>query len=382
MQDQTTATPPETEIMFDIRYKKQNISVTKTRLFQLALTGELLPDDVISVAGKKIFADSVEGIVFDNKPIGTIVPTPPSTSYGLAQPAVEPPVAPVTTSGKKKKTTWYYYDEAGNKIGPFTNRQFKNLAAEGVINPETRIENEEGQSTLAKRASALRFAAPAGIAPSPFGTNEPVVQIAREALATATAHRTKSVLDEIGEHLDSPVRQSNAWLREKYARHKIVVLSSAVAIVCLLGIVTLFASGFFQKSPQGIIRITGTLTLDGHPVSGVSVYLHPRDEGGESARGRTDARGRFTVTTGRHPFGTGAREGEYDVTFTREERNASGQTEYIIPQRYQDTTTSGLDAIRVEARGTRHFTFDLESEESVVMPDELDSQHGGRRGHE
>ena len=132
---------PESEILFDISYKNQNISATKTRRFQLALTGELLPDDV---AGTKIFADSVEGIVF-------------SGDLSLAPPV---PIS-LTDSAIKRKKCWYYRDVIGARVGPVTSRELKELAKQGVITPETLIENVDGKSGLARKVKGLVFPSPA-----------------------------------------------------------------------------------------------------------------------------------------------------------------------------------------------------------------------------
>ena len=70
----------EAEIMFEVRHKGQNVSVTKQRLFDMARKGAVLPDDVISVAGTKVFADSIQGIVF-----GKESPASPETTSSERQ---------------------------------------------------------------------------------------------------------------------------------------------------------------------------------------------------------------------------------------------------------------------------------------------------------
>jgi len=55
-------------------------------------------------------------------------------------------------------STWYYYDNNGQKQGPMTSGQLKELAEQGMITPETIIENEEGKSASANNVEGLIFA--------------------------------------------------------------------------------------------------------------------------------------------------------------------------------------------------------------------------------
>ena len=52
---------------------------------------------------------------------------------------------------------WYYYDNNGNKLGPVTGRQLKELARTGQIMPETLIEGQDGQPVFARQAGNLTF---------------------------------------------------------------------------------------------------------------------------------------------------------------------------------------------------------------------------------
>ena len=62
-----TEPDPQNGIMFDVRLDGQKVSVTKERLFELARKGLVLPDDLVTVAGTKVFADSIQGMVFGDK---------------------------------------------------------------------------------------------------------------------------------------------------------------------------------------------------------------------------------------------------------------------------------------------------------------------------
>ena len=73
-----------------------------------------------------------------------------------------------------------------------------------------------------------------------------------------------------------------------------------------------------------LIPVSGTVTADGKPVAGANVVFHPADYGGDSAQtayGRTDDNGKYTLTT---PIAgldieqqAGAVEGVYKVTVNR-----------------------------------------------------------------
>ncbi len=66
---------------------------------------------------------------------------------------------------------------------------------------------------------------------------------------------------------------------------------------------------------RGVVKVNGTVTLDGKPLAGALVSFVPRDLGsGRLATGRTDANGAFDLTTFR--TGDGAIPGPYKVTIT------------------------------------------------------------------
>ena len=329
---------------------------TQRQLKNLAEQGIITPKtQVENSEGQSSLARKIKGLKF------------PSLTSDASEPGGESSViAPVS-----KKTTWFYYNKNGEKRGPFTNRQLKNLAKGGVITPETRIENVEGQSCLAKNAVNLHFASPKSDEHTAAGgvENETIGQVIHEAL-----YRQAEKEGVIGK------------TREKFALPKIKIISGVVAVALLLGITSLVFSGF-QRTPSGIIYLEGIVTLDGKPIDGVNVVLHPRDREGTSAGGMTDARGRFRVTTHPAPVGSGARAGEYDVTFSKMEVvemamvagrpvPASDETvpehiiraseafdarTHVIPPRYGRPKTSGLEPITVAPNGRNRFTFTLTS---------------------
>ena len=424
---------PGDEIVFEIRLKSKSVSLTKSQLFGLARTGEVLPDTVVTVAGVKVFADSLEGIVFGNeKPEGNKIEPPQKTGWfyydaigeklgpftnrefkHLAKQGLITPETlvenqegksvfarkvqglkfhPSTPAGPAvQKTTWFYYDAVGEKFGPFTNRQFRELAAQGVITPETRIENAQGQSCLAKKASGFRFPSTTqapDAAATPFvvpvvenreeeqvGTfnlappdlndraddhdedlafdneddieGEPIVLIARELVSIARPRENATGSEFLSQFAGS-FNQGSTWLRANFSQHKLKIISGVSVLLCILAFFSLFA--YWQGNPHGMLHIVGTLTLDGLPVEGARVILLPRCENGRTASGTTDSNGRFVVRTYFEGQMTdGAKAGEYDVTFAEE----------LIPKKYGTPETSGLAPIILESKGQKRFSFEL-----------------------
>ncbi|MDR0338495.1 MAG: hypothetical protein LBI18_15595, partial [Planctomycetaceae bacterium] len=52
---------------------------------------------------------------------------------------------------------WYYYNELGEKIKTESAAELKKLVAEGIIFPNTIIENETGKSCKAEKVKGLVF---------------------------------------------------------------------------------------------------------------------------------------------------------------------------------------------------------------------------------
>ena len=129
-----------------------------------------------------------------------------------------------------------------------------------------------------------------------------------------------------------------------------------------------------DDNPYGTVHVEGTVTVDGAPVEGINVVFAPRG-GDYAAGGVTNASGKFTVNTGGY---SGAKPGSYDVTFTKIEvpggdlsleefqarfGNRQPTPEYLIPQKYEDAKTSGIEPITVsEDRRQNVFTFELTSD--------------------
>jgi len=117
----------EAEVMFEIRLDGQRISVTKSRLFDLARKGSVLPDDLVVVAGTKIFADSIQGIVFGDK---SSAPSP-SRPASTASSAARPPAAPAVTPSTAPEADPFAFPDLGDAAGGAS--PFDDIVAEPFV---------------------------------------------------------------------------------------------------------------------------------------------------------------------------------------------------------------------------------------------------------
>ena len=127
---------------------------------------------------------------------------------------------------------------------------------------------------------------------------------------------------------------------------------------------------------DGTSPVTGLVTYQGQPVEGATVVFTPEGEG-RAASGRTDASGRFEMTT--LSPGDGVFPGKYrcaisktEVTggATREEveqQTSASSTDQtpaeptvreLLPEKYKSPATSGLTA-EVTESGPNDIVFDL-----------------------
>lgn len=111
----------------------------------------------------------------------------------------------------------------------------------------------------------------------------------------------------------------------------------------------------------GTVPVSGVLTLDGQPVEGATVMFVPAKGGlyaGGAAAGKTDGKGKYTLTTFKP--GDGAVPGTYTVVITLNVTDERGEVKSLLPKRYADPRTSGL-TVEVAKQGPNEFYFDLMS---------------------
>lgn len=131
-------------------------------------------------------------------------------------------------------------------------------------------------------------------------------------------------------------------------------LRTAILLVLLVG------NGCGDGS--GLVSASGTVTLDGQPLSGVVVEFRSSAAGGPSFFGRADSSGYYRLM--RTAFQSGVAPGEYSVLIyyeSEDDPSCSCETEqeqWEIPARYR--STSELQ-VTVEARGRNRFDFQLTS---------------------
>ncbi|MDR0609812.1 MAG: hypothetical protein LBG58_06860 [Planctomycetaceae bacterium] len=139
-------------------------------------------------------------------------------------------------------------------------------------------------------------------------------------------------------------------------------------------IFVMLLSGCAQKNPYGTTHVEGTVRIDGVPTEGISVTFAPVGNNGNSAGGLTDSSGKYQLTTGGAPVGSGAIAGEYYVTFSKIEIEGSNlnheeyrkqignrppKKTYLVPQKYENSTTSGISPVKIEKGKKNVFDFDL-----------------------
>ena len=160
------------------------------------------------------------------------------------------------------------------------------------------------------------------------------------------------------------------------------IVARAAAVV-MLG--AMLATGCGRGTGPAVQFVQGTITLDGQPVEGATVYFTPT-AGGLSAYGTTKEKGVFQLTSVQGgPVGAGAVVGEYAVTvrklqvvtkddigtlvtraeFEKQVRDNASTFNYqpevsAVPKGYGDVATSGLRATVKKGRNVGpEFQFEL-----------------------
>jgi len=127
--------------------------------------------------------------------------------------------------------------------------------------------------------------------------------------------------------------------------------------------------GCAQSDQPVTIPVGGVVTVDGKPLTKGTITFQMKSTGDGALKrpaiGQIDAEGRFQLST--FQAGDGALPGHYTVVITAfeneptaEEYAAGAKRKSLIPEKYSNAITSGLDA--VVADGKSEFTFDLQSQ--------------------
>ncbi|MCL2348514.1 MAG: carboxypeptidase-like regulatory domain-containing protein [Planctomycetaceae bacterium] len=142
----------------------------------------------------------------------------------------------------------------------------------------------------------------------------------------------------------------------------------------LLSLMTLAGCG--TKS-DGNVFVTGTVTQGGQPLEGARVIFIPASGSGEGAGGKTDATGKFVLTTSTGKEGSGTKPGEYRVTVAKTKLEWDGKsyrtvsqddkdvqvkdekTIQLLPVQYGNFAQTPFKAAVTENKATNVFTFDI-----------------------
>ncbi len=143
-----------------------------------------------------------------------------------------------------------------------------------------------------------------------------------------------------------------------------------IRLICVAAVLSLAScSGGTKPENVTLQPVSGTVTLDGKPVGGVSIFFHPEPGTvGQGASGATDDSGKFTMLY--KDGNSGVPAGKYRVLFTRllkpdgkplgkDEVAADVDAVNKLPRVYNDTEQTPIGAEVPE--GGKTFDFKLNS---------------------
>ena len=84
------------------------------------------------------------------------------------------PLAVLASNPQQTMANWHYYNGNREKMGPVTGRELKQLVQQGMVTPETFVEDPTGRTGLAKDVKGLKFPDPTLATPNPFTATPPV----------------------------------------------------------------------------------------------------------------------------------------------------------------------------------------------------------------
>lgn len=116
------------------------------------------------------------------------------------------------------------------------------------------------------------------------------------------------------------------------------------------------------------VPVSGTVTLGGQPVTGASIVFTP--EAGDQATATTDSSGQFQLSTYR--LADGAAPGHYRVTVakTTVEPGEEEKVVFLVPKKYGNPDTSGLECDVQLEMGPVQFDLQPEPAPAELPPEE------------
>uniref|UniRef100_A0A7C4QMT8 Carboxypeptidase regulatory-like domain-containing protein n=1 Tax=Schlesneria paludicola TaxID=360056 RepID=A0A7C4QMT8_9PLAN len=148
-------------------------------------------------------------------------------------------------------------------------------------------------------------------------------------------------------------------------------LASVILSAATLGFAG--CGGQLADAPK-TVPVSGTVTVDGQPVSGANVTFIPTSPGVHGAAGSTDANGRYTLFVGNNK---GAMPGSYKVTIQYYVNKKDGTPVVITPETDMETISADIKpalppkyadpaqtvlTFEVPAKGTDAADFKLDKE--------------------
>jgi hypothetical protein len=154
-------------------------------------------------------------------------------------------------------------------------------------------------------------------------------------------------------------------MRSRWAARAGILTAVPVALALLSGC----GGDKWVKGRPPVYRASGQVLYQGKPLEGAFVTFTPTGGGTHGASGRTDAEGRFTLTT--FEPGDGAPAGRYRVTVTKAKAVVTPdpvdpianpplkvEQRHLIPAKYSSPEKSGLES-EITASGKNEYRFEL-----------------------
>ncbi len=121
---------------------------------------------------------------------------------------------------------------------------------------------------------------------------------------------------------------------------------------------------------DGLVGVTGTVTLDGEPLENAFVEFTPQVEGGSMSYGRTDSNGKYDMMFSLNA--KGAMPGKNIVRITTADVGDEGaaNTKERVPAIYNEESELTADVVDGKSNS---FDFDLKTEGAEVVQPDIDT---------
>jgi hypothetical protein len=129
--------------------------------------------------------------------------------------------------------------------------------------------------------------------------------------------------------------------------------------ICLL----VFSGGC---GSDGLVTVTGTVTLDEEPLEDAFIEFTPQVQGGSMSYGRTDASGHYEMMFSLNKMGAMPGENIVRITTADVGDEGAGNTRERVPARYNQNSELRVEVVDGKSNS---FDFELTSEgEEIAQP--------------